>query len=950
MDGNKVRSSYIEFFEQNQHLHMPSSSLIPAGDPTLLFTSAGMVPFKPFFMGEQIPPCPRLTTHQKSFRTADIEEVGDHKHLTFFEMLGNFSIGDYFKTGAISYAWELITSVFKLDPEKIYVTVYLDDDEAYEIWKSDIGIPEERIYRYGDADNWWGPAGDEGPTGPCSELHYDGGAEKGCTSMMTPIELDLQLRSERDKGISPTITGCHPNCDCERFVELWNLVFMQFYQDADRNRTPLPAPSVDTGMGLERITAVLQGKNNVYETDLFSSIVDCVCDLSGMPYGKSEESDFAIRVVSEHARAASFLIGDGVVPANEGRGYVLRRVIRRAIRYGRRLGLEQPFLSKVAQSVLDKFGSVYKELSESSEFIIRVIGLEEDRFANTYEQGNAILQDMIAFRKALCDLCEGKITAQDIAATGADNRLVGDRFEEELTRFVNMLASNSDTGVTVDQANMLPGEWVFLLSDTYGFPSELTAEITREHGVSVDIDGFTVEMDAQRDRARAAQSFSGGMEMLTVYQELGADKTLFVGYDQVTGHSSIEALLVDGVSVIHAKESERVEVLLGQTPFYAESGGQIGDKGEIISPNGSLQVLDTYSPIAGLIIHKCIVSKGDIEFGDKVSCHVDVVNRTNAARNHSATHLLHASLRSVLGPHVRQAGSHVSSDRLRFDFSHVSSLTHEEQISVQTLANEKIRDNLNVRTHETSYAEAVKEGALAFFGDKYGDVVRVVTMSDEQTFSVEVCGGTHVRATGQIGTLFVLGETSIGGGMRRIEALSGSASERLLMDKADTLDSLSRQLQCPVDEIEERLDGFVKDNDELKKQLTELQRVLSRQESESLLGAYVEINGIKVLSAETSAPDADALREMGDFIKAKLGSVAIVLGSSKQGNPIIVAMLTNDLVEKGMSAVDIVRGVAKVVGGGGGGNSEMAQAGGRHPGKLPEALQTAPEMIRTMLN
>ncbi|GIS83028.1 MAG: hypothetical protein CM1200mP15_16600 [Dehalococcoidia bacterium] len=360
----------------------------------------------------------------------------------------------------------------------------------------------------------------------------------------------------------------------------------------------------------------------------------------------------------------------------------------------------------------------------------------------------------------------------------------------------------------------------------------------------------------------------------------------------MSGHSSIEALLVDGVSVMHAKESERVEVLLGQTPFYAESGGQIGDKGEIISPNGSLQVLDTYSPIAGLIIHKCIVSKGDIEFGDKVSCHVDVVNRTNAARNHSATHLLHASLRSVLGPHVRQAGSHVSSDRLRFDFSHVSSLTHEEQISVQTLANEKIRDNLNVRTHETSYAEAVKEGALAFFGDKYGDVVRVVTMSDEQAFSVEVCGGTHVRATGQIGTLFVLGETSIGGGMRRIEALSGSASESLLMDKADTLDSLSRQLQCPVDEIEERLDGFVKDNDELKKQLNELQRVLSRQESEALLGAYVDINGIKVLSAETSAPDADALREMGDFIKAKLGSVAIVLGSSKPGNPIIVAMLT----------------------------------------------------------
>ncbi|MBO54688.1 MAG: alanine--tRNA ligase [Dehalococcoidia bacterium] len=949
MDGNTVRSSYIEFFEKNQHLHMPSASLIPAGDPTLLFTSAGMVPFKPFFMGEQIPPSNRLTTHQKSFRTADIEEVGDHKHLTFFEMLGNFSIGDYFKTGAIFYAWELITGVFKLDPEKIYVTVYLDDDEAYEIWKSEIGVPEDRIYRYGDKDNWWGPAGDEGPTGPCSELHYDSGVIKGCSEMMTPEELDLQLRSERDKGVTPMITGCHPNCDCERFVELWNLVFMQFYQDVDRTRSPLPAPSVDTGMGLERITAVLQGKNNVYETDLFASIVDKVCELSGISYGKSEESDFAIRVVSEHARAASFLIGDGVVPANEGRGYVLRRVIRRAIRYGRRLGLEEPFLSRVGQAVLDRFGSVYKELSESNEFIIRVITLEEERFANTYEQGNAILQDMISFRHSLSDLAIGKLSAEEVSDNVPDNRLIGDRFEKELANFVQRCASDSDAEDVAGQASTLPGEWVFLLSDTYGFPSELTSEITREHGISVDIDGFKVEIEAQRDRARAAQSFSGGMEMLTVYEGLGTGKTLFVGYDQLSGHSSVEALLVDGVSVLKATESEHVEVVLNQTPFYAESGGQVGDKGEIIGSGGYLQVLDTYSPIAGLVIHKCVVAKGDIGFGDKVSCEVDVLHRTNAARNHSATHLLHASLRSVLGPHVRQAGSHVSADRLRFDFSHVSSLTSGEQTSVQALANEKIRANLNVQTHETSYAEAVKEGALAFFGDKYGDVVRVVTIAADQAFSVEVCGGTHVSATGQIGTLFVLGETSIGGGMRRIEALSGNASERLLMDKVDTLDSLSRQLQCPVEDIEERMDGFIKDNEELKRQLTELQRVVLRQECEALISAYEEVNGVKVISANTSAPDADSLREMGDFLKAKLGSVVIVLGTNKRGNPIIVSMLTNDLVVKGMNAVDIVRNVAEIVGGGGGGNAEMAQAGGRDPSQLSNALQSVPELIRTML-
>ena len=450
MTGDEIRNSYIQFFESKGHLHMPSASLIPAGDPTLLFTSAGMVPFKPFFMGEQTPPNRRLTSSQKSFRTTDIDEVGDHKHLTFFEMLGNFSIGDYFKNNAIAYAWELVTTLFNLPPERLYVTIHLDDDEAFEIWRDEIGVPPERIYRYGDSDNWWGPAGTEGPTGPCSEIHYDGGAEKGCARMVPPDDLTAQFRQERDTGVYGAPPGCHPNCDCERFVELWNLVFMQFYQDPERNRTPLPAPSVDTGMGLERAAAVLQNKPNVYETDLFQPILDKACQLSGKSYGADRETDYALRVVAEHARAASFLIGDGVVPGNEGRGYVLRRVIRRAIRYGRRLGLDQAFLTEVAEVVLERFRAVYHELEENHAFILRVIGLEEERFSRTIDTGLPIL-------------------------------------EEELR----------------NSSGTLPGMSVFILYDTYGFPPELTAEIAREHGLDVDMEGFEREMEAQREKSRS---------------------------------------------------------------------------------------------------------------------------------------------------------------------------------------------------------------------------------------------------------------------------------------------------------------------------------------------------------------------------------------------------------------------------------------------------------------
>ena len=901
MTGDEIRNSFIGFFEDKGHLPMPSASLIPAGDPTLLFTSAGMVPFKPFFMGEQTPPNRRLTSSQKSFRTTDIDEVGDHKHLTFFEMLGNFSIGDYFKNHAVAYAWELATTRFHLPPESIYVTIHLDDDEAFAIWREEIGIPPERIYRYGDSDNWWGPAGAEGPTGPCSELHFDGGAPKGCAPLMPPEQLTAQFRRELATGQSETPPGCHPNCDCERFVELWNLVFMQFYQDAQGQRTPLPAPSVDTGMGLERAAAVLQDKPNVYETDLFQPIIDRAVQLSGRDYGIDRDADYALRVVAEHARAASFLIGDGVVPGNEGRGYVLRRVIRRAIRYGRRLGLTQPFLTAVAAVVMDNFSAAYPELAENRNFIQRVIGLEEERFGRTIDTGLPIL-------------------------------------EEELRNC----------------GGQLSGPSVFLLYDTYGFPPELTAEIAREQGLEVDLPGFEREMARQREQSRAAQGFSGGMEMLTAYENLGVGPSNFVGYTQLNRETIIAALLVDNEPVGHAVQGQAAELVLADTPFYAESGGQVGDQGIIAGPNGIFRVADTQSPVAGLIVHKGIVESGDISLGEPVSAQVDAARRMDAARHHSGTHLLHAALRSVLGPHVRQAGSLVSPDRLRFDFSHVGPLSPEEQLSVQGLANGKVRENLIVSTQESTYAAAVREGALAFFGDKYGDTVRVVRMVEADdaadkaaAFSMEVCGGTHVHATGQVGTLFVLGESGIGGGMRRIEAVTGRAAEQLFLERTARLESLARKLQTPVGDLESRLDSFMQDTDDLRRRLAALERGNLRAEAEALLSQAQDIDGVTLIAGRTSANGAEGMREMGDFLKTRHPTRAVIaLGAVVNGNPLLVTMVTADLTGQGIHAGNIAREAARLMGGGGGGQPEMAQAGGRDAAQLDNALRRVADLVR----
>ena len=991
MKGDQIRDLFIKFFESKGHQHMPSASLIPAGDPTLLFTSAGMVPFKPFFMGEQTPPSKRLTSSQKSFRTTDIDEVGDHKHLTFFEMLGNFSIGDYFKEGAVEYCWELVTKEFKLDPERIYVTIHLDDEEAYAIWRDQVGVPAERIYRYGDKDNWWGPAGNEGPTGPCSEVHYDGGAQKGCHGgrMMPPEALTAQFRKDLESGETTPIDGCHPNCDCERFVELWNLVFMQFYQDTSGARTPLPAPSVDTGMGLERAAVILQGKNNIYETDLFVPIIDRVCEITGTIYGADSETDYALRVVAEHARAATFLIADGVIPSNESRGHVLRRIIRRAMYYELRLlrlavpfprdssrevdsvddffatlqhfDLEKKirvkeynegssFLVPVVESIVERMGPIYEDLPRQQAFITETIRREEQQFFRTLTSGEQLLREILVFRGAVTELWEAaKQPEESVAEFLEINKRT--KVVDELT--LPIIQSHITRGEAPPR--VLSGAEAFLLHDTYGFSIELTKEIARQEEFDVDEEGFEREMDAQKEQSRSSGSFSGSMEMQTSYSDLGLGSSEFVGYELTEQESKIAAILSGGVSVDHATQGQQVEIVISQSPFYAEGGGQLGDRGQITGPNGVVAVEDTQSPVAGLIVQRGTVEQGEISVGDTVTAKVEVARRLDSSRNHSGTHILHAALRSVLGVHVRQAGSFVAPERLRFDFSHVSALTRDELLSVQSLANDKVRGNLTVTSHETSYSEAVREGALAFFGDRYGDVVRVVTMAPAphligDAFSVEVCGGTHVSATGQVGTLVVLGESSIGGGMRRIEAVTGRAAEELFVQQSDRLEAISQKLLTPVADLEARLDSFILENEDLRKQLEGFQKTSLRGEAEELLGRVQDVDGVKVVAGRTSAGGPDGMREMADFLRDKLGSVVVALAAVVEGSPILITMVTPDLVERGLHAGNIARDTAKVMGGGGGGRPEMAQAGGKQPEKVDEALNGVPALVRQGLS
>ncbi len=948
MTGDEIREAFLSFFESKGHLRIPSSSLIPAGDPTLLLTSAGMVQFKPYFTGEMSPPGRRLTSSQKCFRTTDVGNVGDSTHLTFFEMLGNFSVGDYFKNEAIQYAWEFVTERLGLEPERLWASIYMEDDEAFDLWIKLTGIPPERIRRFGEEDNFWGPAGNEGPCGPCSEIHYDFGAEYGCR-----------------------LPDCGPNCEnvasdsgfqCNRFVELWNLVFMQYYQDADGARTPLPAPNIDTGMGLERAAVILQGKHSIYETDLFDVLVQSAADLSGRVYGEDSDTDYALRVVAEHARSASFLIGDGVVPGNEGRAYVLRRVIRRAIRYGRKLGLEDPFLAGVAATVIDRMKDQYPDLEQRRDFILRVISLEEERFGQALRTGMPMLEDgLIPFHLSLKNIVDNEMRGLDLASgqlpahlPGSIEELAGrvggavnpTLLQQAVDPLMTALRESKDIEVLEKSSRALLGSEVFALYDTYGLPPELVEEIAIENGLEgIDWEGFEREMEAQRERARAAaERFGGDFDAIRAYQDLGVGATRFLGYEALTAQSVIVGMLIDGKPVERAVEGQQVEALLSETPFYAEMGGQVGDTGEIEAQGNVIHVEDTQAPIAGLTVHRCRVAAGSFTLGDAVDARVDAQRRESIACNHTATHLLHATLRQVLGSHVRQHGSLVAPDRLRFDFTHVSPLTPEELREIQLLANEKIRENVSVDWREITYRDAVSQGALAFFGDRYGDQVRVVEVANGVPFSLEVCGGTHVHRTGDIGYCHIVSETSIGSGLRRIEAVTGRSAEALMMEHTESLEEAARRLQVPPQQLVTRVDSLLSELEQVARRAESLERELLRRQVKEL--PWKDVAGVAVVSGVLTISASDLLREAGDWLRNDLKSGVVILGAVVEDRPTMIIMATRDVVDQGFNAGNVVREAAKAMGGGGGGRPDMGQAGGRAPDKLKDALQSAEEIVR----
>ena len=881
LTSEQIRETFLEYFESKGHSRMASSSLIPVGDPTLLFTSAGMVQFKPYFTGEAEPPNQRLTTSQKCFRTPDIEEVGDATHNTLFEMLGNFSIGDYFKKEAVDFAVELMTEGYGIPLHMFAAAVHESDDETRALWEAK-GVPADRVYSYGDDENWWGPAGDEGPCGPCSELHYDFGPGHGCLA----------------EDCVPNCKNYKPNGEaCDRYVELWNLVFMQYYHHLDGSRTNLPAPSVDTGMGFERLVRIMQEVQTGYETDLFTPIIAEVESVSGKTYGEDEEDTYAIRVVAEHGRSVTFLVADGVAPGNEGRGYVLRRVIRRAIRYARRLGIEGNFLGRVADAAIAKMGHIYPELVNNRDFIMTVLRLEEDRFQQAFQNGYSLLS-------------------------------------EEL-----------------EGADVLAGEVVFRLWDTHGFPVEMTREIAAERDVRVDMEGFEREMAAQREQSRAGAQFGDDRAKIRVYESLGVGGTAFLGYDTIAASSVVVGLISQDQTAESVSEGEDVEVVLVQTPFYAEGGGQVGDAGELIAPEGRVRVTDTQQMMPGLIVHFGTVVEGSVSMGETVDARVDPVRREDTARNHTATHLLHAALRQVLGPHVRQAGSLVSPDRLRFDFTHVQQVSDDEMWMVQLLVNEKIRQNASVIRDEDTYQEAIRRGALAFFGDRYEERVRLVEIANGETFSFEVCGGTHVERTGEVGAVYVLGESSIGAGMRRIEAISGRSAERMVWERFSRDKRVSSALLAPVDDIEDRIQSIIEERDTLRTENEALTRRLSLQAAERLLDSTQDVNGVTVLSTRASAGNADSLREVGDYLRDKLGSGVVALGAVVNDRPMLTVMVTRDLVEeKNLNAADIARSAARAMGGGGGGRPDVAQAGGRDASKLDQALALVPDLTREALS
>jgi alanyl-tRNA synthetase len=878
MNTNEIRSAYLNFFTEKEHSVIPSSSLIPYNDPTLLFTTAGMVQFKNYYLGIETPPNRRLASCQKSFRTTDIESVGDTKHLTFFEMLGNFSIGDYFKKEAIAWAWEFVTDRLRIDPERIWITVYTDDDEAFEIWNKKVGVPSDRIMRFGAKDNFWGPAGSSGPCGPCSELHYDFGEKFGCGK-----------------------PDCNPGCGCGRFVEIWNLVFTQYNQDESGVRTPLPRPNIDTGMGLERIVAVVQGKTTVYDTDLFAPLLEKIARIAGKKYGENEDVDNAMRVIVEHSRAISFLVGDGVMPANDGRGYVLRRLLRRALLFGKRLGLDKPFLAEACQASIDHMKSAYTELGQRQETILKVAATEEARFQETLNTGLTLLDSLIM---------------------------------------------NPSSQVR----NKISGPDVFKLYDTFGFPVELTREIAARAGLSVDLEGFEKEMEKQKEKAKSSQRFEVNInaDMAVALAKASSPDvkkpTEFVGYHHLKYKSNIIAIVMNKEPVTAAIEGQEASLILDATPFYGEMGGQVGDSGIIANARGNLAVANTIH-VGNLIVHQVKIESGSISVGDEVEAEVDASRRLDIASNHTATHLLQYALRQVLGQHVQQRGSMVGPYEFRFDFSHLTAMTPAEIQRVQHIVNDKIRENLIVNAEQMGYKQAVSDGAMALFNEKYGDIVRVIKIGTP-TISAELCGGNHVSATGQIGFFQIVTESSIGSGLRRIEAVTGRGAETFVEHNFINLEKIAQALGTSPAAAHEKVTALINDLEGERKKLAALEKELTRKSAGDILDRVETVNGVKVLAAKVENMRVDSLREMSDTLKDKIGSGIIVLGSIYDDRPSFIAVVTPDLVQKGYNAGDIVKKVAQVTGGGGGGKAGMAQAGGKDKSKIDEAIS----LVKTLIN
>jgi alanyl-tRNA synthetase len=875
--GDEIRERFLKFFEGKGHTIVASSELVPKEDPTLLFTNAGMVQFKNLFLGLEDRGYARAASSQKCVRAGgkhnDLENVGvTARHHTFFEMLGNFSFGDYFKDEAIAWGWEFLTEVMGLPEDKLIITIYKDDDEAFEIWNKKMGIPAERIVRLGEKDNFW-VMGETGPCGPCSEIIYDQGKEVGCG------------RPE-----------CNVECECDRHLELWNLVFTQFNRDESGKLTPLPKPNIDTGMGLERLVAVMQGVQSNYDSDLFIEIIEHIETVSGKQYKDNEDDDISIKVIADHSRAVTFLISDGVLPSNEGRGYVLRRILRRAARHGKLLGMNKPFLHDIVPVVIEKMKTAYPELLDKESYVRKVVVNEEQRFMETLDAGLKILNDeMEALKK------KGEET--------------------------------------------VPGEVVFKLYDTFGFPTDLTAEAVRIQNMTVDMEGFEKAMEFQREKARESWKGSGEEEISNVYLKLSTKgiSNDFVGYEGVTETASrVAAILKNDKEIDTLSEGENGEIFVEHTPFYGEVGGQVGDTGVMESGSSHFDVWDTQKPLDDLFAHIGKLKKGQLNVGDTVTLKVDKAARRATEAHHSGTHILQAALKKVLGDHIKQSGSFVNPERLRFDFTHFSSIEDEEMEKVEQIANEYIRQNAPVTTTVLPKEEAIKTGATAVFDEKYGDEVRLVRMGD---FSMELCGGTHVTRTGDIGLLKVVSESAVGAGVRRIEAVTGAAAVNYFRSVEGELKNSASLLKARPLEMSDRLEKLLMHQKEMEKEIESLKGKLAAKESSDLFSKAKEVNGIHVLATMVDAPDVKTLRGFGDKLRDKIKSGIILIGSKVGEKAMLLCMVTKDLTDK-YDAGKIVRDIAPVVGGTGGGRAEMAQAGGPNPDKLKEALNKLEEIIR----